>query len=96
MRASLRGWVTEFESDGPYPEDVDALSNYLQRVVLEERDVRKCVGLVKWFEFVVGDLEGPRGKGRGVWEDAVERVKAGVERAARARYRSAAGRVSFD
>ncbi|KAL1602306.1 deoxycytidyl transferase [Nothophoma quercina] len=96
LRASLRGWVTEFESEGPFPEDIDALSNYLQRVVLEERDVRKCVGLVKWFEFVVGDLEGPRGKGRGVWEDAVERVKAGVERAVRARYRSAAGRVCFD
>jgi DNA repair protein REV1 len=101
LRKAIRGWVEEFEEEGPYPEDVDALKGYLGRVVAPgvdgggvrgEGDVRKAVGLVKWFEYVVGELES-EGEGKRSWVDAVERVKAGVSRAARQR---GLGPVSFD
>ncbi|KAJ4339272.1 deoxycytidyl transferase [Ascochyta clinopodiicola] len=90
LRDALRDWVREFRAEGPYPEDVAALAKYLCSVVGEERDLRKAVGVVKWLEFVVGDVdEGGEavggGEGTQMWEDAVERVKAGVCRAARAR-----------
>lgn len=77
-------WVHEFAEEGPYHEDVDALSTYLGRLVSEEADMRKAVGVVKWLEFVVGELEGEE-EGREAWEDAVKRVKARVTRAARQR-----------
>lgn len=84
LRSAMRDWVQEFADEGPYPEDVDALSKYLGRLVMEEGDMRKAVGVVKWLEYVVGELEG-EGEGSEMWEDAVERVKAGVSRAARQR-----------
>lgn len=92
LRSAMRDWVLEFEDEGPYPEDVDALSAYLARLVAEEGDMRKAVGVVKWLEYVVGDL-GSEAEGREKWEDAVERVKAGVTRAARQR---GLGVVNFD
>lgn len=92
LRSAMRDWVREFEDEGPYPEDVDALSTYLGRLVTEEGDMRKAIGVVKWLEYVVGDLESDGG-GREIWEDAVERVKAGVCRAARQR---GLGLVNFD
>ncbi|KAF3034377.1 deoxycytidyl transferase [Didymella heteroderae] len=92
LRTAMRDWVLEFEDEGPYPEDVEALSAYLGRVVGEERDMRKAVGVVKWLEYVVSDL-GDDGESRVAWEDAVERVKAGVSRAARQR---GLGLVNFD
>ncbi|KAF2625664.1 DNA repair protein [Macroventuria anomochaeta] len=92
LRAAMRDWVTEFADEGPYPEDVDALSKYLARLVAEERNMRKCVGVVKWLEYVVGG-NGGGDEGQKLWEDAVGRVKAGVCRAAKQR---GLGSVNFD
>jgi DNA repair protein REV1 len=92
LRSAMRDWVHEFEDEGPYPEDVDALSDYLGRLVSEEGDMRKAVGVVKWLDYIIGDLESA-GRGKETWEDAVERVKAGVTRAARQR---GLGPVNFD
>jgi DNA repair protein REV1 len=92
LRSAMRDWVHEFEDEGPYPEDVDALSAYLGRLVTEEGDMRKAVGVVKWLDYIVGDLESD-GRVRVTWEDAVERVKAGVSRAAR---QKGLGLVNFD
>ncbi|UPX10355.1 deoxycytidyl transferase [Ascochyta rabiei] len=98
LRDAMRDWVGEFRAEGPYPEDVAALSKYLSKVVGEERDLRKAVGVVKWLDFMVGDVDAEAVEGEGAegterWEDAVERVKAGVCRAARAR---GLGRVRFE
>lgn len=104
LRSALRDWVVEFTAEGPYPEDVDALGKFLGRTVSEERDMRKAVGVVRWLEYVVGEMgeeeqdqhpEGGQrelGDGKELWADAVERVKAGVERAAKAR---GLGRVNW-
>ncbi|KAJ4992968.1 impB/mucB/samB family protein [Stagonosporopsis vannaccii] len=95
LRSAMRDWVHEFSAEGPYPEDVDALGKFLGRIVSEEGDMRKAVGVVRWLEYVVGDEEvgyeerksegNKTDDGRDLWDDAVERVKAGVERAARGR-----------
>jgi DNA repair protein REV1 len=92
LRAAMRDWVTEFADEGPYPEDVVALGKYLGKLVSEERDLRKAVGVVKWLQWVIGE-SGDEGMEMERWEDAVERVKVGVCRAARAR---GLGVVSFE
>ncbi|KAF1925869.1 DNA repair protein [Didymella exigua CBS 183.55] len=84
LQSAMRDWVQEFEDEGPYPEDVDALSAYLGRLVTEESDARKAVGVVKWLVYIVSDLES-NGEGKETWVDAVERIKAGVTRAVRQR-----------
>ncbi|KAF1354150.1 DNA repair protein [Lizonia empirigonia] len=92
LRSAMREWVHEFVDEGPYPEDVDALSKYLAKLVTEERDLSKCVGMVKWLDFVVGGHEGHE-EGMQRWEDAIERVKAGVSRAAKG---GGLGSINFD
>ncbi|KAL1632081.1 deoxycytidyl transferase [Neofusicoccum ribis] len=80
----LREWMREFRDDGPYREDVDALGAYLTKVVLEERDLDKAVGLAKWFAWVVGDSFGSSSggiRGKVKWEDAVSKVKEIVQEA---------------
>lgn len=92
LRSAMREWVHEFVDEGPYPEDVDALSKYLAKLVTEERDLSKCVGMVKWLDFVVGGHEGHE-EGMQRWKGAIERVKAGVSRAAKGR---GLGSMNFD
>ncbi len=90
----MKLWVSEFEEEGPYPEDVLALCKYLGRVVTEERDLSKAVGVVKWLDFVVGELDGEEGRAATrEWDEAVERVGEGVRGAARER---GFAEVSFD
>lgn len=78
---------------------MDSLGKFLARVVGEEGDMRKAVGVVKWFAWVVGDvdvdvdIDGDGGEVSEMWDDAVERVKAVVVRAARVR---GLGVVNFD
>ncbi|KAB2580008.1 DNA-repair protein UmuC-like protein [Lasiodiplodia theobromae] len=88
LREAVQEWLREFRDDGPYREDVEALGAYLRKVVLEERDLDKAVGLAKWFAWVVGDefvdgssrgTQGSVGKGKGKWEDTVAKVKEVVQ-----------------
>lgn len=98
LRAAVTAWVAEFRAEGPYPEDVAVLAKYLARVVREERDMAKAVGVVRWLEWVVGEEEeeeggkeeqqgksGLRGFAHKKWSAAVERVREGVRAAARER-----------
>ncbi|PVI01761.1 DNA repair protein [Periconia macrospinosa] len=86
LRAAMKDWVVTFADDGPYVEDVDALVKYLGRVVCEERDMAKAVGVVGWLEWVVGDGEDEvEGFAKKHWDDAIERVKEGLQKAAQDR-----------
>lgn len=77
LRQAISAWFEEFREEGPYTEDVDALVAYLGKVVGEERDMTKAIGVVRWLEWVVGEGSGDDRKG--VWEQTVDTVKGGVQ-----------------
>nr|AJD23172.1 DJ-1/PfpI family protein [Onygena corvina] len=58
LREALNEWYTAFETDGPFDEDVEALSKYLRRVILEEKDVCKATDLIRWLGWLVDDCGG--------------------------------------
>ncbi|KAF1963840.1 DNA repair protein [Byssothecium circinans] len=94
LRKAMKEWTREFGEEGPYTEDVDALAKYLARVVCEEKDMGKAVGVVKWLEWVVGEFgDEVEGFEKKRWGDAVGRVKEGVCGAVRER---GLGAVRFD
>ncbi|KAL9113502.1 MAG: hypothetical protein Q9187_007610 [Circinaria calcarea] len=74
LREAASAWFEEFKDEKPYDEDVDALVLYLRRVILEEKDMAKAVGVVKWLRWVVD-----QGGGEGPWKVALERVEEGVQ-----------------
>ncbi|KAF1979864.1 DNA repair protein [Bimuria novae-zelandiae CBS 107.79] len=82
LRLALKDWTKAF-GEGPYEEDVDALAKYLGKVVTDEKDLGKAVAVVKWFEWIIGDLaDADERFDRRKWEDAVMQVKDGVQIAA--------------
>ena len=85
LRGAISAWVNEFADDGPYDEDVAALAKYLVKAVGEGKEMYKAVALVRWLDWVVGEEEQVRGKGRLEWDNAVVRVKDEVQRAVRGR-----------
>jgi DNA repair protein REV1 len=95
LRVAMKEWIMEFASEGPYKEDVGALCKYLGKVVKEEKDLNKAVGVVKWLTWVVEDVgdeqeaevDGER------WEEALQRIKVAVTEAAKVR---GMGAVSFE
>jgi DNA repair protein REV1 len=94
LRAAMREWVREFADEGPYGEDVAALVKYLGKVVHEERDLAKAVGVAKWVEWVVSDIADDMDDFDAErWDQALEQIKLGVTAAAKAR---GLGAVSFE
>ncbi|KAI8938609.1 hypothetical protein NX059_004481 [Plenodomus lindquistii] len=93
LRRALKDWVQTFADEGPYEEDVAALAKYLGKVVAEEKDMSKVVGLVTWVKYVLGDLseQGEEVAAR-KWNEAIERLKEGVQEGARKRR---VGRIRF-
>ncbi|OCK83017.1 DNA repair protein [Lepidopterella palustris CBS 459.81] len=82
LREAIRAWWGEFREEGPYVEDVEALVKYLGRVVTEEKDLGKAVGVVKWMVWMVeegGEEE------RGRWEEALRKVRQAVQEGVRGR-----------
>jgi len=82
LRVAIKAWVQEFADEGPYKEDVEALVRYLGKVVCEERDLGKAVGVVGWLGWCLDSVEGVVGD---EWEEAVKRVREGVDGAAKGR-----------
>lgn len=88
--------AAEGEEPGPYDEDVDALAAYLEKVVSIERNMDKAVSVVKWLEWLVGELprQGKKGQ-REVWGRVVERLKEVVRGAVVGRSGNGLGVVDF-
>ncbi|KAJ8070740.1 hypothetical protein OCU04_001110 [Sclerotinia nivalis] len=84
LRETLTIWFREFESEGPHPDDVAAMERYLRRVILDERDLAKAVGVVKWLEWLKDDSE-TVGKGKELWENAYDDVRSKVQEAVKER-----------
>ncbi|KAH7402380.1 hypothetical protein DE146DRAFT_677293 [Phaeosphaeria sp. MPI-PUGE-AT-0046c] len=89
LRKAMKEWVKEFADEGPYAEDVGALCKYLGKVVREEKNLSKAVGVVRWLEWVVDDEEVDGQK----WGDALGRVRERVRKAGGER---GFGDVEFD
>jgi DNA repair protein REV1 len=87
LRVTLSAWHQEFLSEGPHPDDVAAMERYLRRVVLEERDMAKAEGVVKWLAWLVdaSEEEEEAKTGLGPWRSAVEDVKGKIQDAVRTR-----------
>jgi DNA repair protein REV1 len=83
LRETLSAWHSEFAGEGPHEEDVSAMERYLRRVVLEERDLGKVVGVVRWIGWLVD--ESGDGSGKRAWSKALEGIKEKVQDAVRER-----------
>ncbi|KAL8705516.1 MAG: hypothetical protein Q9201_001391 [Fulgogasparrea decipioides] len=83
LRDAMSSWVQEFQDEAPLTEDVDALGNYLRKVVTGERDMSKAVAVVKWLKWSVEDAGGSRSEIS--WQPAIARIEAGVQEAIKER-----------
>ena len=93
LRGAMRQWIGAFMDEGPYNEDVVALIKYLNKVVLEEKNMTKAVGMVKWIDYVISD-EAQKGTfPKEQWEGALVRIKGSVIKAVKER---GLGTVCFD
>ncbi|KAK2823872.1 hypothetical protein FQN49_007536, partial [Arthroderma sp. PD_2] len=97
LRDALSEWYSSFETEEPYEEDVEALTKYLRRVVLEEKDISKATDLVRWLGWLVnnsnsndgnttgdaGDLDPSTKTSPSItgWKGAVIKVRNGVSEA---------------
>jgi DNA repair protein REV1 len=94
LRKAISAWVQEFSDEGPYDEDVAALSKYLRDVVCDERDAAKAVALVKWLAWAIETCEEEFvGDVARKWQAAARGVRQCVESAATQR---GLGRLDFD
>lgn len=83
LRETLSAWYAEFEREGPHPEDVAAMERYLRRVVVDEKDMAKVVGVVKWIAWLVDG--NTYDDGAQVWKESLESIRDKVQGAVRER-----------
>ena len=88
LRETISAWVEEFSDEEPNHEDVNTLVNYLRKVIVEERDMFKAVGIVRWLDWTIKQDD----KVEAFWDKALRDVKEGVQSALQQR---GLGRVSF-
>lgn len=84
LRATLKDWHDAFEEDGPIEGDVAALERYLVRVVADERDLEKVVGVVRWLRWLVGDCN-RYVVGKNNWEGAIKGIERKIQEAVQER-----------
>ncbi|KAH8587376.1 hypothetical protein B0O99DRAFT_641954 [Bisporella sp. PMI_857] len=85
LRETIGVWYREFADEGPNLEDVGTLERYLRRVVVDERDLAKVQGVVKWTSWLIEDGEGTSKEGIRLWEEAIRSIKEKVQNAVRER-----------
>jgi DNA repair protein REV1 len=102
LRDTLSAWHREFLEEGPHVEDVGAMERYLRRVVLEERDMSKAVGVVRWLGWLIeneeeredgGNGDSGKEKRKAAWLGTLEGLRETVQAAVRER---GLGKVDFD
>ena len=82
LREAMDAWIEEYsnpEEDGPFEEDVKALSVYLERVVEVEMDLAKAVAIVDWIAYVVNDKFGSDGTRLAMWHPVLDQVKLDLQ-----------------
>jgi len=83
LREMMSAWYTEFREEGPHPEDVAAMERYLRRVVVDEKDMAKVVGVVKWITWLVDDNDIE--EGARLWKQSLESIRETVQSAVQGR-----------
>ncbi|KAL5357546.1 hypothetical protein BJX96DRAFT_144702 [Aspergillus floccosus] len=88
LRDAVGSWHAAFADEGPFTDDVDSLSHYLTRVVLEEKDIDKAVSVVSWLTWLVEDGKEASGSSEGAptcrvegaitWDEALQKMCASV------------------
>ena len=90
LREAIEDWFHEFVTDGPYEEDVDALIEYLRKVVQDEQDMAKAVAVGKWLAWTI-DAAGAanerqeNAKGIERWTTSLFKVQEGIQKALKGR-----------
>ena len=86
LREAMTAWFNEFKDDGPFDEDVNALMDYLRKVVQDEEDMAKAIGVGKWLWWIienavvkVSDQEVARGLQE--WRQAALKIREGIQNA---------------
>lgn len=79
LREAIGEWFEEFSKEGPYREDVAALTRYLASVVLEECDIDKAVNVVKWIQWVVDQARADESRSK--WDGALNKARETVNQA---------------
>lgn len=84
LRTAMTAWFREFKDDGPFQEDVDALIDYLRKVIQDEGDMAKAVAVGKWLLWIVeeaGSTNSDESSDTGikVWRKATFNVKEGIQ-----------------
>jgi DNA repair protein REV1 len=93
LREALSEWYEAFKEESPYEEDVLALTKYLRRVVLEEKDIAKAVAVANWLSWLVMSDAQPYSTSQDVgdvaaihgWKTAVATIRREVNAATRER-----------
>jgi DNA repair protein REV1 len=82
LRKAISAWVREFSDEGPYDEDIAALSKYLREVVCDEHDAAKAVAMVKWLAWAIETCEEELADDvASKWQAAAREVRRCVEAA---------------
>ncbi|EME80783.1 uncharacterized protein MYCFIDRAFT_204073 [Pseudocercospora fijiensis CIRAD86] len=92
LRNAVSAWIREFNDEGPYDDDVDALIKYLKAVVIDEKNLDKAVSVVKWLGWVIDEAEDFSQDVIDAWREALGKTEMGVQDAARER---GVGRLVF-
>lgn len=89
LRETMSAWHKEFAADGPHPDDVAAIGRYLRRVILEEKAMDKVVGVVKWLDWLVEQMDDDQDdkvrRGKALWDEALQSIKTKVQAAVQER-----------
>ena len=90
LREAIEDWFHEFATDGPYEEDVDALIEYLRKVIQEEQNMAKAVAVGKWLAWTIDAAEGANERQENVvgirrWTTSLTKVQEGIQRAVKGR-----------
>ena len=88
LREAMSAWVEGFsqeDEEGPFDEDVDALTTYLGKVVGIEHDLSKAVAIADWVAYLVDDREMPNEQVRGAWTRTILSIQEGIQRAVKER-----------
>ncbi|KAF9889246.1 deoxycytidyl transferase [Aspergillus nanangensis] len=93
LRDAIGSWHAAFANDCPFSDDVESLSQYLERVIVEEKDIDKAVSLIGWLTWLVVDGKAtdpasnahispkfPSGSSKGsvTWDEALWSLRARI------------------